>query len=199
MTGALSLCEVPDSLLMWAHYGISHTGFVLEFDPSHPYFTTRRSEGDEFGHLRRVVYRDTRPSVNLIDLDGVEMFLVKSKEWEYEHEWRVLRTLKIRRENHNRQRSTNSSISVAARSDQVRHIWLQGVAQPDRSSPRTSLRKQRDLAHSNAEVYSKRVPFCARHSAVRHLTFSLKPTAIPLRGLSAGQLKRYTPLESFAA
>nr|WP_172624074.1 DUF2971 domain-containing protein [Rhodanobacter glycinis] len=92
--GVLSLCEVPDSLLMWAHYGVSHTGFVIEFDPSHPYFNTRRSEDDEFGHLRQVVYRDIRPSANLIDLDGSEMFLVKSKEWEYEHEWRVLRPLK---------------------------------------------------------------------------------------------------------
>lgn len=79
--GGLSLCEVPDSLLMWAHYGVSHTGFVLEFDPTHPYFNTRRSEADEFGHLRQVLYRDIRPSANLADLDGTEMFLVKSKEW----------------------------------------------------------------------------------------------------------------------
>jgi len=92
--GVLSLCEVPDSLLMWAHYGVRHTGFVLEFDPTHPYFNTRRSEHDEFGHLRQVMYRDTRPSANLVDLDGAEMFLVKSNEWAYEHEWRVLRPLK---------------------------------------------------------------------------------------------------------
>lgn len=92
--GVLSLCEVPDSLLMWAHYGVSHTGFVLEFDPTHPHFNARRSESDEFGYLRQVGYRDSRPSANLVDLDGTEMFLVKSKEWVYEHEWRVLRPLK---------------------------------------------------------------------------------------------------------
>lgn len=92
--GVLSLCEVCDSLLMWAHYGASHTGFVVEFDPTHPSFNTRRSDDDEFGYLRQVVYRDARLSANLVDLDGMEMFLVKSKEWAYEHEWRILRPLK---------------------------------------------------------------------------------------------------------
>lgn len=47
--GVLSLCEIPDSLLMWAHYGMSHTGFVLELDPRHPYFNARRTDQDEFG------------------------------------------------------------------------------------------------------------------------------------------------------
>ncbi|WDS37333.1 DUF2971 domain-containing protein [Pseudoxanthomonas sp.] len=92
--GVLSLCEIPDSLLMWAHYGMSHTGFVLELDSRHPYFNARRTDQDEFGHLRQVRYRDVRPSASLIDLDGTEMFLVKSKEWSYEREWRVLRPLK---------------------------------------------------------------------------------------------------------
>lgn len=92
--GVLSLCEISDSLLMWAHYGVSHTGFVLELDSKHAYFNSRRTTQDEFGHLRRVLYRETRPSVHLVDLDGPEMFLVKSSEWAYEREWRVLRPLK---------------------------------------------------------------------------------------------------------
>lgn len=91
--GVFSMCEVPDSLLMWAHYGVSHTGFVLELDPNHPYFNARRTDQDEFGHLRQVHYRDVRPSASLIELDGTEMFLVKSKEWSYEREWRILRPL----------------------------------------------------------------------------------------------------------
>lgn len=91
--GVLSLCEIPDSLLMWAHYGMSHTGFALELDPRHPYFNARRTDQDEFGHLRQVQYRNVRPSALLSDLDGTEIFLVKSKEWSYEREWRVLRPL----------------------------------------------------------------------------------------------------------
>lgn len=91
--GVLSLCEIPDSLLMWAHYGMNHTGFALELDSACPYFNARRTEQDEFGHLRRVHYRDIRPRASLIDLEGTEMFLVKSKEWSYEREWRILQPL----------------------------------------------------------------------------------------------------------
>lgn len=94
VVGVLSLCEIPDSLLMWAHYGMSHTGFVLELDPRHQYFNARRADKDVFGQLRKIRYRDVRPSASLIDLDGIEMFLVKSKDWSYEREWRVLRPLK---------------------------------------------------------------------------------------------------------
>jgi hypothetical protein len=92
--GVFSLCEISDNLLMWAHYGASHSGFVLELDPNHEYFNARRTEKDEFGHLRQVRYRDVRPSASLTGLDGVDLFLVKSREWEYEREWRILRPLR---------------------------------------------------------------------------------------------------------
>ena len=56
--GALCLSEVPDSLLMWSHYAASHTGFAIEFDGHHPHFHERKTDQDEFRHLRRVLYRD---------------------------------------------------------------------------------------------------------------------------------------------
>ena len=79
--GALCLSEVCDSLLMWAHYAASHTGFVLEFDAQHPFFNAQRSEEDELRHIRRVLYRDARPSGLLLELEGSDMFLVKSTQW----------------------------------------------------------------------------------------------------------------------
>lgn len=91
--GALCLSEVPDSLLMWAHYGASHTGFALEFNAHHPYFHQQRTEKDELRHLRRVLYRDSRPTGALIDLDGWQVFLVKSSHWSYEREWRMFMAL----------------------------------------------------------------------------------------------------------
>lgn len=36
--GILSLTQSHDSLLMWAHYGHSHRGFVIEFDPESELF-----------------------------------------------------------------------------------------------------------------------------------------------------------------
>lgn len=91
--GAFCLSEVPDSLLMWSHYGASHSGFALEFDARHPHFHQQKGPEDEFRHLRRVEYRETRPSANLTDLDGVDIFLVKSGHWAYEREWRIFRAL----------------------------------------------------------------------------------------------------------
>ena len=93
LLGAFCLSETPDSLLMWAHYSASHTGFVIGFDAEHTYFHQALSDKDEFRHLRRVVYRDTRLSGALSDLSGVEMFLVKSSHWSYEREWRIFRAL----------------------------------------------------------------------------------------------------------
>lgn len=92
--GTLCLTEIPDSLLMWAHYGASHTGFVVGFDTSNSFFHSPRSEKDEFYHLRRVSYRATRPGGVLLDLDSPELFLCKSEHWSYENEWRILKPLK---------------------------------------------------------------------------------------------------------
>ncbi|OJW45939.1 MAG: hypothetical protein BGO60_03340 [Thiobacillus sp. 65-1059] len=93
LLGALCLSEVPDSLLMWSHYAASHTGFVLEFDARHSHFNEGKGPEDEFRHLRRVLYREARPSGMLIDFDGVDFFLVKSSHWSYEREWRIFRPL----------------------------------------------------------------------------------------------------------
>ncbi len=91
--GALSLSEVADNVLMWSHYSGGHAGFALGFDARHPYFNARLSEVDEFRHLRRVEYRNERPNAPLSSLSGVEMFLVKSTDWAYEKEWRIMRPL----------------------------------------------------------------------------------------------------------
>jgi hypothetical protein len=78
---------------MWAHYGASHTGFVIEFNAHHAYFHQQKTENDELRHLRRVLYKDSRPSGSLTDLEGSEVFLVKSSHWSYEREWRIFRPL----------------------------------------------------------------------------------------------------------
>lgn len=91
--GAACFSEVPDSLLMWAHYAADHAGFVVEFDSHHTYFHGSRTDHDEFRRLRRVCYRDTRPGEPFAELDGTRMFLVKSGHWAYEREWRIFRAL----------------------------------------------------------------------------------------------------------
>lgn len=91
--GILSLSEIPDHELMWAHYADSHAGLVLCFDEHHGFFKRRRSENDEFYFVRRVLYSD-RPAVSMATLDGDALLVTKGTQWAYEREWRMLVPLK---------------------------------------------------------------------------------------------------------
>ncbi len=91
MTRILSLSDNPTNILMWGHYAHSHSGFVIEFDTNHPFFSQRRSQKDEFGFLRRVIYQKEYPSLDPLLPENTENhFLIKSNDWEYESEWRML-------------------------------------------------------------------------------------------------------------
>lgn len=86
--GVFCLSEKTDDLLMWAHYGAAHTGVVVEFDASHPFF--RGYEPELVGGVRKMRYSDQRPAPT----DGAESLLYrKAKSWEYEQEWRLVRSL----------------------------------------------------------------------------------------------------------
>jgi hypothetical protein len=92
--GVLALTEKPDNLLMWAHYAQNHKGFVIEFDSEHEYFHQRLSPSDELRHIRKMLYSDKRPNIRISTFeDATDIFLTKSKEWEYEQEWRIMRPL----------------------------------------------------------------------------------------------------------
>lgn len=93
LLGALCLAEIADSILMWAHYAGSHTGYALEFDGHHAHFHEQRSPEDAFRHVRRVTYQETRPSATFSELDPSSLLLVKSSHWAYEKEWRIFRAL----------------------------------------------------------------------------------------------------------
>jgi len=89
--GILSLSEVATSNHLWMHYGSSHAGLAYEFDENHEFFNRRRSDKDEFFHLRKVDYVDKRAKYeSLIDLDGAKIFCVKGAESAGEREWRML-------------------------------------------------------------------------------------------------------------
>ncbi len=89
--GAFCLSEVPDSLLMWAHYAEEHSGFLLEFDTRYRYFNCE-TDGSSLDSLLRVQYREARPRVHLTGITE-DVFLCKSSHWSYEREWRIFRSL----------------------------------------------------------------------------------------------------------
>jgi hypothetical protein len=81
--GVFSVSAKWDNTLMWSHYTRDHKGFVIEFDGKHPFF--------DYG-LEKVVYSDERP-LFFDRPDGRNdpaVFNTKSKDWEYEQEYRKL-------------------------------------------------------------------------------------------------------------
>jgi hypothetical protein len=81
--GILSLTERRDNHLMWVHYARNHTGFVLGFDARASFF----QEDDHV--LRKVIYE---PGPRVHSEADVNVCFYKSNEWEYEQEWRCVRS-----------------------------------------------------------------------------------------------------------
>ena len=83
--GILSLTSKNSNLLMWSHYSNSHRGFCIGFDK---YILFKVI----YGTLGPVIYSNEFPSVGLFDknFQGLARILMtKSKDWEYEDEYRV--------------------------------------------------------------------------------------------------------------
>jgi len=102
--GMLCLTEKRDNLLMWAHYTLNHTGFVIQFETQNLFFDQRKNPNEIRRHLKKVRYTKKRPELTLMDpslskeqtIDRWvnDIFFVKSEHWEYEQEWRMAMTLR---------------------------------------------------------------------------------------------------------
>lgn len=111
----VSLSETNNNLLMWSHYADEHKGIVIEFDIEQPIFDQYKTnkvlgsvldEDDEYidvineeetknrqalntGKIQRIRYNSKRPDLDSYE-NILEHFLVKSEEWIYEKEHRVI-------------------------------------------------------------------------------------------------------------
>ena len=87
--GILCLSKNGSSLLMWSHYADGYSGAVVKFDETHEFFS---------GQFQ-MKYSERRPKIDIASYtDGEEPIpiaelCVKAKEWEYEKEVRVVRSL----------------------------------------------------------------------------------------------------------
>jgi hypothetical protein len=90
--GVLSLSRANDNLLMWAHYGSSHKGFVLGLDDSHDWFRETNWLG-KVTKPHNVIYTSRRAPIKVGTEDFYDRLLCyKSVEWAYEEEVRIFRT-----------------------------------------------------------------------------------------------------------
>ncbi len=94
--GVFSLTETNNNELMWAHYANSHAGFVVGFDTETDFFYRRANDPKTCGELSNVIYSDTAPTVyvepGVMEIPK-ELFFTKTTKWQYEREWRMIRTL----------------------------------------------------------------------------------------------------------
>lgn len=82
--GCLSLSATCTNILMWSHYAVNHTGYVLGFHSGHQYF------GDS---ITQVTYSSLRPKVNPFEhRHSAEIFYTKSADWSYEQEYRKFKS-----------------------------------------------------------------------------------------------------------
>lgn len=72
------------NLLMWSHYTNAHKGFVIEF-----------RDGFINSSPQKVIYTNERPILTFEDIDNFvpSSYLIKSREWEYENEYRAFARL----------------------------------------------------------------------------------------------------------
>ncbi len=86
--GIYCLSEIPDNLLMWSHYSDKHRGFCLQFKSDDP--------ESFFGKAFKIKYQSHYPYVNLRKIYYIKSFFdtftTKSTNWEYEQEWRIIKT-----------------------------------------------------------------------------------------------------------
>lgn len=90
--GVFCLSETRTNLLMWSHYANSHKGMVVGFDVTHPIFNQKLGSaenhyGIEVGGIHRVMYSNYRATESV---DATDWYLLKSDEWIYEKEHRLV-------------------------------------------------------------------------------------------------------------
>lgn len=83
--GILCLSDRPNNLLLWAHYADQHHGVCLEFDVL--------ADPTLFCIPKKVLYDDNFPTINYFRDPSavVESLSHKSKDWQVEGEYRVIR------------------------------------------------------------------------------------------------------------
>lgn len=94
MIGILCLSRNYNQQLMWSHYAECHKGVMIEFDTKHPTFNRKRTDIDNFGWLRPVIYSGQRPRITMDSISQPHFFepfaFTKSVAWHYEEELRML-------------------------------------------------------------------------------------------------------------
>ena len=92
--GVMSFTARVDSASMWDRYSDGNRGVAIVLDDAHVFFHPRPEQPDNPMNLKRVTYVPARTPKHMVDLDVDELFFLKTKDWEYEQEVRMVRLLR---------------------------------------------------------------------------------------------------------
>ncbi len=86
LTNILCFTENVESICMWSHYSYHHEGYCISYN-----FT----EDKIANPIYPVVYTSKRPVIGGNQIDNSKNWIIpqltcKAKQWEYEHEWRLI-------------------------------------------------------------------------------------------------------------
>ena len=111
--GAMRICSFTtdkNNLLFWSHYADSHMGFCMEFDATVM----------PISMAYRVKYSNDYPVVEYPiakDARALKPVLIKSKDWEYEDEYRSVFFPKVKRLEHDGE-------SLYLQGDEIKKVYL---------------------------------------------------------------------------
>ncbi len=94
--GILALTENIGNLLLWAHYTNKHTGFCMELDARllNKIIIAEFKSNNELAFIFKVKYQNDFPIINPCKHSFEQrtqlQFLIKSNDWKYEQEWRII-------------------------------------------------------------------------------------------------------------
>lgn len=142
--GVLSLCDSPQNMLLWAHYGDEHRGAVLELNISE--MITARKEPIEIQGLSKVNYSDERIDYISRGLPLWTTLAYKSAAWAYESEWRLFKSLSALR-----QKSDTVFVGELPPSAIKRVIFGARAVGPDEESAITLIKDCADYQHIEIE------------------------------------------------
>lgn len=94
LIGIACFSEDGNSIEMWKRYGENGHGFMLEFNESHDFFDTRKSNVDSLRLLTKVSYENEKHAEFLSNLKDINILYTKSADkWAVEKEQRLVRSL----------------------------------------------------------------------------------------------------------
>lgn len=84
-----SLSENNSSVLMWSHYSNDHKGFCIEYNAREIFYSNEVDK--HFFPVRYIAPEEQQLPISCLALDyaGLYSVLCKTKDWDYEKEWRI--------------------------------------------------------------------------------------------------------------